>query len=629
MTTASLPRPTGGADLDRSTDGRRSRLVIIGFGMVGYKLVERMSALDALGRYDVTIIGEESYPAYDRVRLTEWLNHRDLDRLALARPGWSDSLGIRVITGTPVLSIARDRGAVRTADANWITYDRLVLATGSAPLIPPIDGVDCDGVFVYRSIDDLERIRGRAEEERTAIVIGGGLLGLETADALRRLGLDVVLLEAAPCLLSRQLDAEAAELLEASVHETGIRTITGVRVSRIETLGDQLALTIEGRPQPLTAGLVVMAAGIRPRNELARDSGLGVAPESGGIAVDDELRTTDPAIHAIGECASHHGTVYGLAAPGFRMAETLAEILAGRPSLFRGYTPAVRLRLVGGDVWSLGDQAQRGNRLTWRGNGSYRQITLRGRYLVAAASVGPWEELGFTQDAILQRRRIRPWQLQQFLQTGTFSGRTERHPVTRWPASATVCNCLEVTRGALSAAGCSSVETLAERTGASKVCGSCRPLLAELTSDAQSAGGQREREVLLATGGTAAALALLFAGGTPLPLATSLRTSGIGDVLYRDGWWRQATGFVTLGCASVAVVAVLALIPLAAHTGLRIGTGLNRALMVSFLAATVLGTAAAVGLGNRHARLTFWLHLLAVWPLPVLLAFHILSAYYF
>ena len=255
--------------------------------------------------------------------------------------------------------------------------------------MPPIEGADHDGVFVYRTLDDLERLRRRAERVGSAIVVGGGLLGLEAADALRRLGVHVVLLEAAPHLLSRQLDAEAAALLEARVRETGVRTMTGAQVRRIEPRGEELALTIDGHPEPLVTGLVVTAAGVRPRDELARDAGLGVASGPGGIVVDDELRTSDPAIHAIGECASHAGVVYGLAAPGFRMAETLAGILAGGRRRFRGYTPAVRLRLIGIDVWSLGDQRQEGTRISWSGDGAYRQVTMRGRRMAAAAAVGP------------------------------------------------------------------------------------------------------------------------------------------------------------------------------------------------------------------------------------------------
>ncbi len=634
-----------------------TRLVVVGFGMVGYKVIERLSALGALDYYDVTVIGEEPHLAYDRVRLTEWFDHRDSQRLALGRPGWSESLGIRVITGTAVVSIDREHRTVETADAEQIVYDHLVLATGSRPFVPPIEGVQHDGVFVYRTIDDLDRIGRRAGEVNTAIVVGGGLLGIEAADAFRRLGLQIVLLESGPCLMSRQLGSDGAALLGAQVREMGVQTIVGARARRIEARQGQLILSIDSQAQPLAADMIVMTAGIRPRDGLARDCGLAVASGRGGIIIDDKLCTTDPAIYAIGECASHNGMVYGLVAPGFRMAETLAEILAGHPGRFRGYTPAVRLRLSGIEVWSLGDHAQPGTRVRWRGNGSYRQITLRGRQMVAASSVGPWDEIGFVQDIIRTGHYISPEQLQRFHQTGMFSNRTVRRPVAEWPASAMVCNCLEITRGALSfacARGCSSLEALVESTDASTVCGFCRPLLRELVGDTSAVVEQEGRTGLLVTAVIAAVLAIVMVTGSPIPLATSVQSSSLWDILYRDSWWRQATGFALLGCALVAAgfslrkrwrrvawgrlgwwrlghgaIAVLALIALIAHTGMRLGSGFNQVLMISFLSASVFGTAAAVGMGRRHARLMFWLHLLAVWPLPVLIVFHILSSYYF
>lgn len=632
--------------------------MVAGFGMVGYKLVERLAVLGATWRYDVTILGEEPQAAYDRVRLTEWLDHRDAGRLALARPGWADEVGVRVLTGTRVVSIDRERKLVRHTGGAEIGYDRLVLATGSAPFVPPIEGADLDGVFVYRTLDDLGCLRRRAQHVGSAVVVGGGLLGLEAADALRRLGLDVLLVEVAPHLMNRQLDAEAAALLEERIRETGVRTMTGARVRRIESRGEDLALTVDGHPEPLVAGVVVIAAGVRPRDELARDVGLDVASGPGGIVVDDELRTSDPSIHAIGECASHAGVVYGLAAPGFRMAETLAEILAGGRRRFRGYSPAVRLRLIGIDVWSLGDQRQQGARIAWSGDGSYRQVTMRGRNMVAASAVGSWEELGFTQDLIRQGWPVAPWQLHRFYESGSFADPTARRPVAEWPASAVVCNCLEITRGTLSsaaAAGCDSVDDLAARTGASRVCGSCRPLLAELTGAGSAASAERWQVGLQVAASAAGVLALLIAAGAPTPPAASLRESGAWDVLYRVPWWRQATGFGVLVLALTAMagysarkrwpglrlgnltwwrmahatLGFLALVVLVAHTGLRLGSGFNRILMIVFLAAATLGSVNAWTIDHRHARFVFWMHVAAVWPLPALVAVHILSSYFF
>lgn len=622
--------------------------------MVAHRFVERLAVLGGTERFAVTVIGEEPCPAYDRVRLTAWFDHLDERRLALCPPGWARDLGVRVITGHRVASIDRGDRAVRTGNGYRIPYDRLVLATGSSPFVPPVEGVGREGVFAYRTVDDLERIRERAVESRSAVVVGGGLLGIEAADALRRLNLDVVLVESGPGLMSRQLDAEASALLQERVRETGVRSLAGVQVRRIAAGDGRLVVSFGNGVESQGADLVVLTAGVRPRDELARSAGLPVAEGRGGIVVDDELRTADPELHAIGECASHNGVVHGFVAPGYRMAETLAEIVAGRKSRYIGYTPAVRLRLPEIDVWTLGDTAQRGVRLTWRGDGVYRRIVLRDRRLVGAVSVGPWREIGLAQDLILERRRIWPQQVQAFLRNGAFSNRPARLPVAEWPASAVVCNCLEITRGELSGArarGCASASALAERTGASTVCGSCRPLLRELAADATTGatnGG------LIAAAAVAVAVALAIAGLAPWPLADSAGGAGLPDALYRSGVWRQATGFGTLGLALLATglslrkrfrffgsgdlarwrlahgaLAALSAVALVAHTGLRVGSGFNQLLMVAFLLAGVAGAAAAAGVGRRNVRLMFWLHVLAVWPLPVLLAFHVVVSYRF
>lgn len=633
------------------------RLVVVGLGMTAYKLIERMQALNALKRYDVTIIGEENYPAYDRVHLTEWLEHRDAQRLALGPPGWAEAAGIRIVAGNAATSIDRGRRTVRLAGGERIGYDHLVLATGSAPFVPPIEGANAENVFVYRTIDDLRRIGRRAEQARKAIVIGGGPLGLEIAAALRRLGPEIVVLEAAPYLMCGHLDIAGAAVLNDKIRKMGIRAIAPVLARRIEAEGDRLRLFVQQLDDPLTADMIVMATGIQPRDELAQDAGLAVASVFGGVVVDDTLRTTDPAIYAIGECARHRDALYGLIAPGYRMAETLAEMLAGREKRFSGYTPAIRLRLMDADVWAMGDQDQPGKRIRWNERGAYRQITVWRNRVVAASSVDAWAERGFVQDIIRKRKRIRRRQLNRFRRTGALSRRSAHAPPNEWPSSTIVCNCMEITRGALDKAiaqGCASVEALAEHTGASTVCGSCKPLLAELTGSAPAPAEDQKRTGLLVTAAIAVALTLMIAFGPPIPLADSVLDQGIWDTLRRDSGWRWGTGFILLGCALISAgfslrkrwkrvrwgniawwrvghgaVGVLALIALVAHTGLHTGSGWNRMLTISFLAASAFGGAAAAGMGSQRTRLGFWLHVLLIWPLPILIFFHILAAWYF
>ena len=271
----------------------------------------------------------------------------------------------------------------------------------------------------------------------------------------------MTLLESGPYLMKRQLDPETAAHLEQALAGKGIPTVTGARAQRIAGNGDRLELTYSDSEESLVAGMIVFATGVRPRDELARQFGPDVDPRGGGIVVDDQLRTTDACIHAIGDCASHEGVSYGLVAPGYRMSETLAEILAGRKKRFSGYVPAVRLRLSGIDVWSLGKPDERGVRVNWSGDGVYRRVTVRATRIQAAAAIGPWHEIGYTQDMIRQRRRATALVLHQFIQTGSFTGLTEAIPVTEWPPASMVCNCLEVTRGDLGTAceeGCASVD---------------------------------------------------------------------------------------------------------------------------------------------------------------------------
>lgn len=661
--TAHAQVPDHGPSLAASEQGKRTspkkplRLVIVGFGMAAFKLVEQLSVLNARERFDITVLGKEPYPAYNRIHLTAWLDHGEFGHLALEQPGWNRAPSIRVLTGHSVTGIDRDDRTVETAGGERIRYDRLVLATGAAAFHPPIEGADCEGVFVYRTLDDLKGIRARSKTARDAIVVGGGLLGIETAGALHRMGLEVTLLESGAHLMKRHLDPAMAAELERDLTGRGIPTLTGSRALRIDQRDDRLALTVSERALPLVAGMIVFAAGVRPRDELARQADLEVNPQGGGIVIDDQLRTTDPAIYAIGDCASHEGVTYGLVAPGYRMSETLAGILAGQQKRFSGYVPAVRLRLSGIDVWSLGKPDEPGVQVNWGGDGCYRRITVRATRLRAAAAIGSWQEIGQTQDMIRHQHRPSPTQLYQFMRTGTFSAPAEALPVTDWAKSTIVCHCLEVTRGALGAAcdeGCALVEELAQRTGASTVCGSCKPMLAELLGGPSSGGGSMRRVELL-TAAAAAAVALILAGAEPTSPSSSVQAGSLWDTIYRNGVWRQATGFGLLGSVATgaaayslrkrwsrlrwgnvawwrvghSALAVVALALLVAHTGLRLGSGFNRVLMIFFLATTLLGAAAAAGFGLRHARTTFWLHLVAAWPLPALLMFHILTVYYF
>ena len=608
---------------------KRELLVVVGFGMAAHKLLERLAAHGALGDYEVKVIGEEPYPAYNRVRLTEWLEHGDSGRLELGGRGWARELGIHTITARPAVSIDRETRTVKVAGGQRIPYGTLVLATGASPFVPPIPGANRADVFVYRTIEDLRAIRSRASSAREAVVIGGGLLGLEAAHALGRMGLRATVLEAAPHLMNRQLDSQGAALLETRIQALGVRTECSVRVCRISRNGAGYTIDVAGLDDPLRTEMVVLAAGVRPRDELGRHAGLAIGASQGGIVVDDTMRTSDPAICAIGDCAWHDGVVYGLAGPAQAMAEVLAERLSGRRSRFRIQTPSTRLKLLGIEVCALGDHSQPGTSVSWQEGGRYRQLTLRGSRIIGASSVGTWPELGEAQRIVRKRKLLWPWQVRRFRRDGTLGSRPDR-PVNRWRTSAVVCNCVGVTKGTLleaRAKGCLTRESLRAETGASTVCGSCGPLLAAIAAGKEIAWGQRGRRALLGAAAAAVVLATLVAAGRPTALSDSVQTAGWRDTLFRDSWWRQATGFALLGCSLAAGalslrkrfkqlrfgglgwwraahggIGALALAALVLHTGLRLGSGLNQALMITFLSTNVLGSAAAFGSGRPRSR---------------------------
>lgn len=324
-------------------------VVVVGNGMVGHRFCERLVEHDTARRWRVVVLGEEPRPAYDRVHLSELFAGRTACDLQLADTGWYAAQGIALHLGERVVEIDRARRVVVTAGGQAHPYDALVLATGSAPFVPAIPGVDRPGVFVYRTVDDLERIRAWGREARTAAVIGGGLLGLEAAKAVRDMGLETHVVEFAPRLMPRQVDAAGGDVLRRAIEALGVHVHTGVQTEAIDDGGLRLA-----GARVLPADMVVVSAGIRPRDELARAAGLAVG-ERGGIVVDPRLTTSDASISAIGESALCGGMIYGLVAPGYEMADVLARRLCGGSATFTGADLSTKLKLLGVDVASFGD----------------------------------------------------------------------------------------------------------------------------------------------------------------------------------------------------------------------------------------------------------------------------------
>lgn len=654
------------------------RLVIIGNGMVGHALVKKLIALGAGEQIHITVIGEESQPAYDRVHLTDLLHKGSADELSLAPQRWYEEQNIDLITSDRVESIDRTARQVCTQAGKTIAYDHCVLATGSHPFVPPIEGTQHSKVFVYRTIEDVQQICKCAEQSRIAAVMGGGLLGLEAAKALYDLGLKVHVFEMAPALMPRQLDATCAHVLRQEVEALGVEVHLVRTAQAIALAEEQLEITFSNAP-PLRVDMLVLSAGIRPRDELARECSLACGERS-GIAVDERLQTIDPRIYAIGECASVHGKTYGLVGPGYEMARVLAENLAASAqgleaeARFTGASEAAQLKLLGVEVATLGTpigQQRNCTLLSHESAKTARTLLLQGKRVVGAIGVGPWPEREPIADLIETGKPISARQLRRFESLGELRLRQRPVSVAQWPERATVCSCLRVNRGCLSKAmqdGHNTVALLAQATGASSVCGSCQPLLATLVGDSETTTEPVGRRSLLIASlvGVVAIFGYLLA--EPLPFADSFASPWRKiDVLWRSSFAKQVSGFSLLGISLLglllslrkrlswfrlgqfgfwrafhAVLGVATLVGFLVHTGLRMGHNFTFALALTFLALNLLGafTGIVAALETRFTdawaqRLRSWrpkltrCHIWLFWPLPALLAFHIISVYFY
>ncbi|WP_216322356.1 nitrite reductase large subunit NirB [Deinococcus aestuarii] len=467
-------------------------VVIVGNGMVGHRLVDNLRAHAGADALNITVISEETRLAYDRVRLSA---HFDDDRpdLSLATDAGYEGQGVTVAWGRAT-AVDRDSRTVTVtgkAGEQTLAYDALVLATGSFPFVPPIPGKDASGCFVYRTLDDLDAIRTAARTSRVGAVIGGGLLGLEAAGALRKLGLETHVVEFAPHLMPAQLDAEGGALLRRIIEDRGI----GVHVSRATS---EVSTDASGRVTALAfadgsrleTDLVVFSAGIRPRDDLARACGLTVG-ERGGIQIDDRCVTSDPAVYAVGECALHNGRVYGLVAPGYAMAKVAAASLLADLDLsgptdakFVGADLSTKLKLLGVEVGSFGDAKgqtpdSRSVSLSDNVRGTYSKLVLSpdGTRVLGGLLVGDTARYGALLDLALSSTplTVPP----ETLIVPPLPG-GEALPVS---ANALVCSCENVRTNTLVEAiegGCRDVAGLKKCTGAGTGCGGCVPSMHSL-----------------------------------------------------------------------------------------------------------------------------------------------------
>lgn len=666
---------------------KTTRLVVIGNGMAGAKFLEMLEYYQGISTCQVTVFGDESLPAYDRIHLNDFADKPPESLLLLARD-WYRENEIQLYTDQKVISIDRKSRTILTDEGHTAAYDILVMATGSRPVIPDIPGTEHPGIFVYRNYEDLRKIYARAQESDHVTVIGGGLLGLESAGFLHRLGKKVMVIEGGSGLMARQLDPKASRILKQAVSSLGISVVTASSIRQIDRNSATGGLTIrcgDSRNGIYNTDMILLATGVRPRDELGRECGINLSAR-GGFIVDDELRTSDPHIYAIGECASHKNMTYGLAAPGYRMAGVLASNLSSaknKKQKFSGHPLSTKLKLAGLQVAVFGNFQDNGYNVVYESPGIYRKIIHQKGILTGGIFVGPCDETGILQELIDNQRRVSVRQLSRFRRHGrlTHPFRTGNEDPQNWTSKTIICSCTGTNKGRILEYARSetpaSLDDLCRGCGAGSVCGSCRPMVKrlvfpettktdEISPNQTEAGNSFPGRIppLLAVSGLAALLVLAVSLSPSIPVSQSVQNGFMTDEMIRSNAWKQYTGFSVIGLLVMGMVISLkkrlrlfagiqfrslrmvhmvlgcaGLVGVGMHTGLSLGSNLNFLLMINFLVMSLLGAFAGMasarfetnqspqsGVLRRALALS---HIIVFWPFPVLLIYHIVMVYYY
>ncbi len=477
------------------TSTTQQTIVVIGNGMVGHRFCEKLVEYDVDRHYRIVTFCEEPRAAYDRVGLTSFFTSRDVQTLMLADLDWYRENKIELHVGDKAASIDRERQIVTSEKGVQIRYDHVVLATGSNPFVPPLPGIDKEGVYLYRTIEHLEQMIARAKHVKKAAVIGGGLLGLEAAKALLDLGLQTHVIEFSPRLMPRQVDDAGSRLLVRKIQELGVKVMLNKSTKEIVGNGhvEKMVFTDD---EEIDVGMIVVSAGIRPRDELARKCDLRVG-ERGGVTVDDRLRTSDERIFAIGEVALHMNMVYGLVAPGYEMADICAHNFCGGSKFFHGADLSTKLKLMGVDVASFGDYEApiyRATPLVYEDpfGGKYKKLlfSLDGKKLLGGILVGDANDYPRLSSLVKSGKDIDvpPSELVVGKQAGEGAG------VEGMDDDCQICSCNNVTKGQL----CTSIRernltTVGEVKACTKAgtgCGGCMPLVTSLLNRELEAAGK-------------------------------------------------------------------------------------------------------------------------------------------
>ncbi|MEL0612823.1 nitrite reductase large subunit NirB [Marinomonas arenicola] len=469
----------------------KPHLVVIGNGMVGHHFIEQLIAQGGQDLYQITVLGEEPHLAYDRVHLSEYFSGKGAADLAMTDGTLYDENGIRYFTSSQVTEIHREAKTLTLETGESLPYDKLVLATGSYPFVPPIAGHQRDNTFVYRTLEDLDAIRACAQHATRGTVVGGGLLGLEAANALKQLGLETSVVEFAPRLMPVQLDESGGEVLKVMIEKLGVSVYANTVTQEIIDGDDAYHRMNFADGSHLETDLILFSAGIRPQDALAKQSGLTVG-ERGGIAINNHCQTSDDSVYAIGECALWNNRIFGLVAPGYTMAKTAAGHLLGDASLsFTGADMSTKLKLLGCDVGSIGDahgQSQGCKVFVYQDemSHSYRKMVVSedGKKLLGAVLVGDNSYYDTLLQYFLNAIDL-PDQAQSLI-LPAMGDAPVGLGVDALPATASICSCHNVSKQDISDAvgkGALSVGDVKGVTKAATGCGGCAALLKKVVDN--------------------------------------------------------------------------------------------------------------------------------------------------
>jgi len=464
----------------------RERLVVIGNGMAGCRAVEEIIARDPT-RYSVTIFGAEPYVNYNRIMLSPVLaGEKSFDEIVINSAEWYAENGIELLSGDPVVSIDRVEKTVTARSGCTVGYDRLLIATGSDPFIIPVPGKDLPGVISFRDMKDVDTMLAAADAGGEAVVIGGGLLGLEAAHGLTLRGMKVTVIHLMPTLMERQLDEAAGWLLKTELERRGQTILTGADTAEIYGQGKVEGVRLKDGHE-IPASLVVMAVGIRPSTALAREAGLAVGR---GVQVDDHMVTSDPAILAVGECVEHDGNVYGLVAPLWEMCRALADGLVAEPSGYRGSVTSTKLKVSGIDVFSAGDFSggDGAEDIVMRdaARGVYKRVIVKDDRIVGAVLYGDTADGNWYFDLLKKQEDISDLRDLLIFGQAFAQGGGQADPkaaVAALSDDAEICGCNGVSKGQVVAsigAGACSLDAVRATCKASASCGSCTGLVESL-----------------------------------------------------------------------------------------------------------------------------------------------------